>query len=40
MSFKTTYTKAPEISRKWRIIDAKGKPLGRIAAEAARILQG
>lgn len=40
MSFKTTYTKAPEISRKWRVIDAKGKPLGRIAAEASRILQG
>lgn len=40
MSFKTTYTKAPEISRKWRVIDAQGKPLGRIAAEASRILQG
>ncbi|MGL4387925.1 MAG: 50S ribosomal protein L13 [Brevinema sp.] len=40
MSLKTTYTKAPEISRKWRVIDAKGQPLGRIAAAAARILQG
>ncbi|MGL4366749.1 MAG: 50S ribosomal protein L13 [Brevinemataceae bacterium] len=37
---KTTYTKAPEVSRKWRVIDAKGQPLGRIAAVAARILQG
>lgn len=40
MSFKTTYTKSPEISRKWRVIDAQGKPLGRIAAAAAVILQG
>jgi large subunit ribosomal protein L13 len=36
-----TYTvKASEISRKWYIIDAENKPLGRIATEAARILRG
>lgn len=40
MSLKTTYTKAPEISRKWHVIDAQGKALGRISAVAARILQG
>ena len=37
----TTYSaKASEIKRQWYIIDASGKPLGRIAAEAARILRG
>ena len=39
-NIRTTHTKAPEISRRWLVIDAKGKPLGRIAGEAARILQG
>lgn len=39
-NIKTVYTKAPEITRRWLVIDAKGKPLGRIAAEAAFILQG
>lgn len=28
------------VSRKWYVIDANGKPTGRIAMEAARILQG
>ncbi|OAT81200.1 50S ribosomal protein L13 [Desulfotomaculum copahuensis] len=32
--------KPGEIERKWFIIDAEGKPLGRLAAEAARILRG
>ena len=37
----TTYSaKAGEIERKWYIIDASGKPLGRIAAEAAKLLRG
>ena len=37
----TTYTaKSNEIERKWYIIDASGKPLGRIAAEAAKLLRG
>ncbi len=37
----TTYSaKASEIKRQWYIIDASGKPLGRIAAEAARLLRG
>jgi large subunit ribosomal protein L13 len=37
----TTYTaKLNEIERKWYIIDASGKPLGRIAAEAAKLLRG
>lgn len=29
-----------EIERKWYIIDAAGKPLGRVAAQAASILRG
>lgn len=36
----TTMPKAQEISRKWYIIDAKGKPLGRVAVVAANILRG
>lgn len=37
----TTYSiKKDEIQRKWYIIDAEGKPLGRVATEAARLLRG
>ena len=36
----TTMPKAGEVSRKWYIIDAAGKPLGRVAAKAAHILRG
>ena len=37
----TTYTaKSNEIERKWYIIDASGKPLGRVATEAAKLLRG
>ena len=37
----TTYiAKNETISRKWYIIDAAGKPLGRVAVEAARLLRG
>ncbi len=32
--------KPNEIKRKWYIIDAAGKPLGRVAAQAASILRG
>lgn len=36
-----TYTpKADEIQRAWWIVDAAGKPLGRLATEVARILRG
>jgi len=38
---RTTYMAKPnEVERKWYIIDAAGKPLGRIATEAATILRG
>ena len=37
----TTYSvKKSEIERKWYIIDAADKPLGRVATEAARLLAG
>lgn len=37
----TTHTvKANEIERKWYIIDATDKPLGRVATEAAKLLRG
>ena len=36
-----TYSaKKSEIERKWYIIDASNKPLGRVAAEAAKLLRG
>lgn len=37
----TTYSaKSSEIQRKWYILDASGKPLGRVATEAAKLLRG
>ena len=36
----TTMPKAAEISRKWYVLDAADKPLGRVAAKAAHILRG
>ena len=37
----TTYSiKKSEIEKKWYIIDAANKPLGRVAAEAAKLLRG
>ena len=37
----TTYSvKKNEIERKWYIIDAANKPLGRVATEAAQLLRG
>ena len=36
-----TYTpKAEEIERKWWVVDAAGRPLGRLSTEIARILRG
>ncbi|CEP68010.1 Ribosomal protein L13 [Moorella glycerini] len=37
----TTFMAKPhEVERKWYIIDAAGKTLGRVATEAARLLRG
>jgi large subunit ribosomal protein L13 len=37
---KTYSVKAGEIERQWWIVDARGKILGRVATEVARILRG
>ncbi|MBM3157419.1 MAG: 50S ribosomal protein L13 [Chloroflexi bacterium] len=37
---RTHSTKASDIERKWWIIDASGKKLGRLATEAAVLLKG
>ena len=37
---KTIFIKPQSIERKWYLIDAEGKPLGRVAAAAASILKG
>ncbi len=37
---KTYVLKSPQIKREYYIIDAAGKPLGRIASKAAQILMG
>lgn len=36
----TTMAKAGQIERKWYVLDASGKPLGRVAAQAAVLLRG
>lgn len=37
---KTYMAKAENLERKWFVIDAAGKPLGRVASRAAAILRG
>ena len=37
---KTYSAKASELTPKWHVLDAAGKPLGRLATDVARILQG
>ena len=37
---QTYMPKATEVTRKWYVIDAAGKPLGRVAATVASILRG
>jgi len=37
---KSFMAKAEQIQRKWYIVDAEGKPLGRLASEVAKILRG
>ncbi|AST94077.1 MULTISPECIES: 50S ribosomal protein L13 [Sutcliffiella] len=38
---RTTYmAKASEVNRKWYVIDAEGKTLGRLSSEVASILRG
>ena len=40
MNNTTHSVKAKEIERKWYVIDAADKPLGRVAKEVARLLKG
>jgi large subunit ribosomal protein L13 len=40
MNNTTHSVKANEIEKKWYILDAANKPLGRVATEAARLLRG
>ncbi|NLH96112.1 MAG: 50S ribosomal protein L13 [Clostridiaceae bacterium] len=37
---KTYMAKAEEVKRKWYVVDAAGKPLGRLASVVASILRG
>jgi len=37
---KTLFVKPAEIERKWFVLDAQGKALGRVAAKAASIVRG
>ncbi|MDP4092470.1 MAG: 50S ribosomal protein L13 [Bacillota bacterium] len=37
---KTFMAKAEEVKRKWYIVDAEGKHLGRLATEVAKVLRG
>ncbi|MBP5093721.1 MAG: 50S ribosomal protein L13, partial [Abditibacteriota bacterium] len=36
----TYFAKRDDIVRKWYVIDAAGKPMGRVAVEAAKLLRG
>ena len=36
----TYMPKAGDITRKWYVIDAAGKPMGKVAVEAAQLLRG
>jgi large subunit ribosomal protein L13 len=36
----TTFVKGSEIQKKWYVVDANGKVLGRLASQVARVLRG
>ena len=36
----TTMLKKEAVQRKWYVLDAAGKPMGRVAATAAKLLRG
>src|SRR5688572_991289 len=40
MTTKTFRLRSGDMDRRWHVIDAKGRPLGRIASDAARLLMG
>lgn len=40
MRKKTRATKVSEVQRRWHLVDAKGKILGRLASQVAQLLMG
>ena len=40
MTTKTYRLSAKQFDRRWLVVDAGGRPLGRVASEAARLLLG
>lgn len=40
MTTKTVRMKASEITKDWHVVDAAGRPLGRVATEVATLLRG
>lgn len=40
MNTKTYTLKAKEIETRWHVLDAEGKPLGRLASHTAQLLRG
>ena len=40
MQRQTTMMKNSDVNRKWYVVDAKDKPLGRLASEIAQVLTG
>lgn len=40
MIMKTFSAKKEEVERKWYVVDAQGKVLGRLASEVAKVLRG
>ena len=37
---KTSYIKAKEVNKKWHVVDATGKTLGRLSSRVAQVLRG
>ncbi len=37
---KTIFVKAEDVEKKWYLVDAEGKTLGRLASQIARLLRG
>lgn len=40
LSYKTKHANAASVTRKWWIVDAEGKTLGRLATQIASVLRG
>jgi large subunit ribosomal protein L13 len=40
LNYRTRYYKTSDTERKWHLVDADGKTLGRVATEVARLLRG